>query len=78
MMPLDSDIAMTGQTDVGLGKVNLTTNGGKVLVEKVSARELHVNVAAGGTNLTMVSSSNLHVNAKAATVWKHSSNYAVW
>lgn len=69
MMPLVGDIKLSGKSDVVLNEVVLTTNGGAVSMEHVAANAIAVDAAAGAINLTMVSSPNMTVMARASRVF---------
>ena len=49
--------------------VNLTTNAGKITLEKVSAWGVRANATAGGVNATLVSASDFEIVARADVVY---------
>ena len=58
-----------GMTDVVMKDVNLTTNAGKITLEKVSAWGVRANATAGGVNATLVSASDFEIVARADVVY---------
>ena len=70
LMPIAGDIQVTGQNDVVLSDVNLTTNAGGIVMEQLSAWKVKANATGGGgVNATLVSSPDLTVVAQADTIY---------